>query len=246
MTSVSEASNGSAASAWERIEHSVKGIHGWTPIDQLFALFVLTISSREIRGDIVEVGSWCGRSAVVLASAAKIIGNVNVHCIDLFPEKRDWKQNRDGTYSFETVIDGTVYKGNQQQTVWKDAFETQTLKAYHSHDSILECFTENVKSRNLEDIVKPFRGDLPSFSQEVGGDFRCRLAFLDGDHGYDAVCQDIQTVEKFLSPGGWICFDDAFSSYDGVDKAITELVIQSPNFECFQQLTRKFFVARKR
>jgi hypothetical protein len=51
-------------------------------------------------------------------------------------------------------------------------------------------------------------------------------------------------VERFLLPGGWICFDDAFSSYAGVDQAITELVINSGNYQQCQQLTRKLFVAR--
>jgi hypothetical protein len=58
------------------------------------------------------------------------------------------------------------------------------------------------------------------------------------------VAKDIAMVERFLLPGGWICFDDAFSSYAGVDQAITELVINSGHYQQCQQLTRKLFVAR--
>jgi hypothetical protein len=49
-----------------------------------------------------------------------------------------------------------------------------------------------------------------------------------------------------LLPGGWICFDDAFSHYDGVNRAIQDKVINSGRYELCQQMTRKLFVARRR
>lgn len=109
---------------WAQIEALVENVHGWTPIDQLFTLYTLTWLAADIDGDVVEVGSWCGRSAVVLAAAAKESGNSKVYCVDLFPEKKDWKQNPDGTYSFDMVIDGKRYGGYQEQTVWKETFES--------------------------------------------------------------------------------------------------------------------------
>lgn len=74
---------------------------------------------------------------------------------------------------------------------------------------------------------------------------RFRLAFIDGDHSYEAVCADIRNVERVLVPGGWICFDDAFTVYDGVNRAIDDLIINSGDYELCQQMTRKFFVARR-
>jgi hypothetical protein len=98
----------------------------------------------------------------------------------------------------------------------------------------------------LSEIVRPFRGDMQMFASAAPGDLRCKLAFIDGDHSYEAVCQDIDDVERFLVPGGWMCFDDAFSCYEGVNRAITERVIESGRYERCQQLTRKFFVARRK
>jgi len=73
-----------------------------------------------------------------------------------------------------------------------------------------------------------------------------KFAFIDGDHGYDAVCKDIENVERYLVPGAWICFDDAFSSYEGVSRAIQDMIINNPEYSFGQQMTRKFFVARKK
>jgi hypothetical protein len=74
--------------------------------------------------------------------------------------------------------------------------------------------------------------------------FRCRLAFVDGDHGYEAVRSDIEVISRWLVPGGWICFDDAFTGYEGVDKALQEGIVDNPGFDIKQQITRKMFVAR--
>jgi len=235
-----------ATPVWAQIEALVDNVHGWTPLDQLFTLYMLAWTTAELPGDIVEVGSWCGRSAVALAAAAKASGRGMVHCIDLFPEKNDWKQNADGTYSFDMVIDGKRYGGYQEQTVWKEAFESQTGTIYESYNGVFDCFRETIAKRGMDDVVRPHRGDLDSFLTKLGSGFACRLAFLDGDHGYEAVCEDINNIDKYLVPGGWICFDDAFTCYEGVSRAITELIITNPGYERCQQMTRKLFVARKR
>ncbi len=43
--------------------------------------------------------------------------------------------------------------------------------------------------------------------------------------------------------GERLCFDDVFSHYDGVNRAIEDDIITSPDYELCQQMTRKFFVA---
>jgi len=232
--------------AWTQIETLVEEIPGWTPIDELYTLFTLTLASARLEGDIVEVGSWCGRSAVVLAAAARLSGGSEVYCVDLFPEKDDWKQNVDGTYSFEVIIRDKRYGGYMEQTVWKEAFESQTGKIYELYNGVLDCFEETISQRGMSDIVHACKGDLAALLDTRGAGFKCRIAFLDGDHGYEAVCADIRNIERCLVPGGWVCFDDAFSCYPGVNKAIEEHIIASGRYDQCQQMTRKLFVARRR
>lgn len=232
--------------AWSRIEALVDGVHGWTPIDQLYSLYTLVLASSHLEGDIVEVGSWCGRSAVVLGAATQVAGNSKVYCVDLFPERDDWKQNSDGSYSFEMKIDGKQYGGYQEQTVWKETFESQTGKIYEKYHGVFDCFQETIQQRGMNGIIHPHQGDLASLLVKLPENFKCRLGFLDGDHGYSSVCNDIQNIDRCLVPGGWLCFDDAFTCYEGVNRAISELIIANPNYECCQQMTRKLFVARKK
>ena len=84
------------------------------------------------------------------------------------------------------------------------------------------------------------------FLNTVSEDFKCRLAFIDGEHSYNAVKSDIANIQNHLVHNGIISFDDAFTSYDGVDTAINEMIIESGNFYNFRKLTRKLFIAFKK
>ena len=98
---------------WMELEDIINDVPGWSPIDQLYTLFQLAFVTLELQGDIVEIGSWCGRSALALGMAAKLTGNTKVHCIDLFPEKKDWEPNSDGSYSFTIRLDNQILGGHQ-------------------------------------------------------------------------------------------------------------------------------------
>lgn len=229
-----------------QIEEAVKDIPGWSPLDQLMTLFTLAFSSTHLSGDILELGSWCGRSAVALGMAVKLTGKGKVHCVDLFPEKDDWFQNDDGTYSFMVDIDGKKYGGYGEQTVWKEPFMRDIKPMYERFNGTFEAFCLAMSANELSEQVIPYRADMEGFSKKAPGDLSLRMAFIDGDHSYAAVAKDIEIVERFLVSDGWICFDDAFSSYNGVNDAIQNYIIDSGKYHNFQQMTRKCFVAQFR
>lgn len=228
-----------------RIEEVVTKVPGWSPIDQLLTLFILGFTSAHIEGDILELGAWCGRSSVVLGMTAKRTGNTKVYSVDLFPEKKDWSMNADGTYSFSVEIDGRKIRAYHEQTVWPEPFERDIVPVYEKYNGIWDAFQNSVHSNNLEDVVIPVKGDLQIFRAKAPENLKVRLAFIDGDHGYEAVKNDIQIAEQYLVPGGWICFDDAFSTYQGVNRAIEEMIINNDKYANCQQLTRKMFAAQR-
>ena len=230
----------------EQIEEMVKDIPGSTPIDQLYTLYLLVQSNNDIKGDIVEIGSWCGRSASVLAMAAR--GNANrVVCIDLFPNKEDWYQNDDGSYSYKIKDDDDYHEyihSQTEQTVWKEPFERLFLPVYEKNPSMLNEFFNNMKKCGCVDMIYPVKGTAVTLEKYIGESFKFKLAFIDGEHGYQSVCNDIDNIEPYLVPGAWVCFDDAFVSFNGVSRAIEEKIIRNPKYSESQQLTRKLFVAR--
>ena len=232
--------------ALSQMEYLAKDIPGWSPPDQLYTLFSMVLMTAGSEGDVLELGSWCGRSSAALGLAAQLAGSTKVYCVDLFPERDDWHQNKDGTYSMTLRIGDREIRAYHDQTVWKEPFERDIAPLYKDHDGILEVFKEKISQYGLDQVVSAYKGTLDTFLASTPANRKFRMAFIDGDHGYDAVCEDIRLVEKVLVPGGWICFDDAFTSYDGVNQAIEELIIANPSYELGQQMTRKLFVARKR
>ncbi|MEC9413349.1 MAG: class I SAM-dependent methyltransferase [Pseudomonadota bacterium] len=233
-------------SASDQISDAVELIPGWTSQEQLMSLFNLTLATAHLDGDVIEVGSWCGRSAIAIGFAIKQLKNAHLHCVDLFPAKRDWYKNADGSYSFKVQVKEKLVEAYQDQTVWAEPFHQEVLPVYEIHEESEEIFRHNTRHCGLGNYISPHKGNLTTFLESVSPEFKVRMAFIDGDHSYESVCSDISLIETRLVSGGWLCFDDAFSSYDGVDKAIREKIIKSNQFDVYQQLTRKLFVARKR
>lgn len=227
-----------------QIEDAVRDVPGWSPIDQLFALFTLGCASAHLPGNIVELGSWCGRSAVALGLAVRVSGRGRVFCVDLFPARDDWHRNVDGSYSFAVTIGDRTIVSYDDQTVWAEPFERDIAPLYARCPELLSLFRETISKNHLDAQIVPFRGDLRMFMAQAPTDFQCRLAFLDGHHSYEALIGDIDCIEQCLVHGGWICFDDAFTCYEGVNRAIHERIIGNPTYINAQQLTRKLFVAQ--
>ena len=227
-----------------QLENFIADIPGWTPIDELYTLYLLAITTNDIQGDIVEIGSWCGRSAVVLGFAASQMRDTKVYAIDLFPEKNDWRKLPDGSYDFKVVVNGNIFGLDGQNTFWPEVYEKQIVPLYNKHNGVLDIFNENVKRAGLLNVVK----SVKNTSDWVSGnnDLKIKLAFIDGDHSYNAVLKDLEQIEKKLQSGGWICFDDAFSDYVGVGQVINDRIIGNPDYEFAHLVTRKLFVARRK
>ena len=228
------------------LETLVDGIPGWSELDQLYTLHNLVYLTSHLDGDILEIGSFCGRSTVALALAAGQTGEARVFAVDLFPERSDWRRNPDGSYSFSVRIGGRQIGGYEEQTVWEEPFLRNIAPLYERSNGLLEIFRQTLDRLGLERNVVAFRGDSSLFVQTLPRSQRFRFVFLDGDHSYEAVRRDIENVESYLAPGAWIGFDDAFSCYDGVNRAIQEMILVSGKYELGRQFTRKFFAARRK
>ncbi len=229
-----------------RIARIIDQTPGWTPPDQLLALHMLAVVTAPLGGDVLEVGSWCGRSTAVLGHAVAASGTGHVWAVDLFPRGEDWRTNPDGSHSMSVDLGDRRVAGYEEQTVWDEPFRKDIQTVYERFEGALDAFMHTIRTEELTETVTPFRGTSEMFVRQASPNLRVRLAFLDGDHSYDAVCADIEAAERVLLPGGWLAFDDAFSVYDGVDAAIRERVLASGRYEGAHQLSRKFFAARRK
>lgn len=103
--------------------------------------------------------------------------------------------------------------------IWK---EDPTYKMY------LTKFNEQLMLRKLENILFPQCG----LSVEVANRFSDEsfdFIFIDADHEYESVLADLNAWFPKLKPGGVIAGHDWSNEFLGVEKAVREFFIDSPN-----------------
>jgi len=89
-------------------------------------------------------------------------------------------------------------------------------------------FQENVRRAGVADAVDCRR----AFSHEVARDWTrpIRLLWIDGDHVYDAVKQDLALFRHHLAPGGILVMHDVLRSWEGPRRVFVEDVLRSDDF----------------
>lgn len=230
----------------DMLNRAVQEIPGWSPVEELFGLYSASVFDPTVPGDLVEVGAWCGRSTIALGLAAKALGR-KLHTVDIFPELDDWYQNPDGTWSIRLTIAGETVEACNITTVWDKAFKETVLPVYSNRQSPRKLHDAAVARYGLQDHVKVHRATAQTFLKDVASGSRFKMVFLDADHGEAAVQKEIESFLPLLSPGGVMCFDDAFTSYDGVDDAIVKCLLERKPaiIDQSMRMTRKMFLARK-
>ena len=222
-------------------------VPGWTHPEQMLALYCAVAFNRSVTGDVVEIGAWCGRSTIALGLAAKAVG-CRVHTVDIFPERDDWQQNADGTWSVRMHIDGREVVACANHTVWDEAFQSDVLPVYANGSCPRAWLDRSLEEFGLDSTVTIYRGTAHDFVLHKADRVRARLLFLDGDHSEEAVSADLELLLPLLEPGAILCLDDAFTGYDGVDGAIANVVEAATELFDHEwvRITRKMLMVRRR
>lgn len=74
----------------EFIKYLTRGIPGMSNVDNLFDLCREAEDTFFLQGDFLEIGTWCGKSAIPLGHIAKELG-CKLHCYDIFPPFSYWQ-----------------------------------------------------------------------------------------------------------------------------------------------------------
>lgn len=225
---------------YKHIEHYLKELEkdvpGFTSFDELLSLFNLSYSVAQKDGDIVEIGSWCGRSSIAIGLGAKLGGhNGLVHCVDLFPALDQWKQRKNGHWMIKTDLTNAYAK---EHSIFNDTFNECFRSAYNV-SSLIELFQGYVSSFGLNN-VKAHKGNIDTFIES--NDIKIKFAFIDGDHDYLAVVHDIEMIVSRLSSYGILCIDDVGTSFTAITKAVNDTIDDT---FMKQKLTRKLLVVEK-
>lgn len=164
-------------------------------------------------GDIVEIGSWCGKSAFILANLANLYQVGNVLCVD--PWSNNHVMQHDDKGNFVNNVD---YMARDSLDIFKI--------------NLILFFKNSLNYIQLpsKDGAKFFRKNniiyTKDFSKTI---FQGKISILhiDGNHDYDNVKEDVISWIDMVVPGGWVVFDDYIWPYgDGPKKVGDEFILK--------------------
>lgn len=145
-------------------------------------LYKLSLNASET-GPCLEIGSYCGKSAVYLGTACKENGSV--------------------LFSLDH------HTGSEEQQPGEEYFDPELLDQETGKIDTLRFFRKTITEFDLEDTVIPIVGH----SEIVGRTWQTplNLIFIDGSHAYESVFNDYKIWAKHLIMGGYLLFHDIFS-----------------------------------
>src|SRR5581483_8853697 len=178
--------------AWKWIV-AARSIEGWLSDGEANELFRLARQFAPRQGAIiVELGSWKGKSSVMLAAGLLGKETPRLFCIDPF--------------------------GRDENPEHQERYYADLLR--RDPRDVKQVFRDNIAAFGLQDIVHPLKGY--SFEFVTGWQERIDLLFIDANHEYEAVLRDFRQWSAFVKPGGVIVFHDANGRWPGPTRVVSE------------------------
>lgn len=154
---------------------------GFLDDEEAERLFSLALIAGKT-GPCLEIGSYCGKSAIYLGTACK--------------------ENNTVLFSLDH------HTGSEEQQPGQEYFDPDLLDKETGKIDTLRLFRRTIEDFDLKDAVIPLIGR----SEIVGRVWQTPLSliFIDGSHAYESVLNDYKIWSKHLIAGGYLLFHDIF------------------------------------
>jgi predicted O-methyltransferase YrrM len=165
----------------EHVLAVARAAKGFMPDDEGLALYEAARAAGT-RGPLLEVGTYCGKSAVYLGAAARAAGTV------LF------------------TVDH--HRGSEENQPGWEHHDPEVVDPRTGRMDTLPWFRRTIETAGLEDVVIGIVG--PSVT--VARAWRTPVAFLfiDGGHAQDVALDDYRHWSPHVLPGGMLAIHDVF------------------------------------
>jgi predicted O-methyltransferase YrrM len=164
----------------ELLRHAREAI-GFMPDDEGIALHEAGLEAATV-GPLLEVGTYCGKSAVYLGAAA-----------------------RDGGTVLYTV---DHHRGSEENQAGWEHHDERLVDPRTGRMDTLPFFRRTIEVAGLEDVVVGVVGHSTTIAANWGT--RLGLVFIDGGHAFDVALADYESWSAHVAPGGMLVFHDVF------------------------------------
>lgn len=156
---------------------------GFMPLDEGDALHEAGLAAAKTGlGPMIEIGSYCGKSAIYLGAAAREAGTV------LF------------------AVDH--HRGSEENQSGWDHHDTEVVDPMTGKMDTLPFFRRAILEADLEGTVVALVGDSPTIAKWWGSPLS--FLFIDGGHGSEPAWADYRGWTPHVAPGGTLAIHDVF------------------------------------
>jgi predicted O-methyltransferase YrrM len=156
---------------------------GFMPLDEGLALYAAAAEAASLGLPLLEVGTYCGRSTLLLADAARQAGTVAV------------------------TVDH--HRGSEEQQPGWEYHDPEVVDPEVGVMDTLPTFRRTLYLAGLEDHVIALVGRSPRIAAVWGGDLG--LVFIDGGHTDEHANGDYEGWVPRLAEGGLLAIHDVFA-----------------------------------
>lgn len=163
----------------------INNVKGFLAADEAFALHQYALESSK-QGPVLEVGSYCGKSTLYLAHAAKQNGSV-VFAVD-------------------------HHRGSEEHQLGEEYHDADLYDAGAGLMDTFKAFRKNMRACSVEDTVVP----IVAPSRVAAKQWHTPLAmvFIDGGHSFEAAETDYRSWVTHIRIGGILAIHDLFPNPD--------------------------------
>ena len=164
-----------------RLLEVARASKGFMPDDEGLALHAPGRDAAPV-GPLREVGSYCGKSAVYLGSAARAGGTV--------------------------LFSVDHHRGSEENQAGWEHHDPEVVDPGTGRMDTLPFFRRTIERAGLEDAVVAVVGDSPV----IAAHWRTPLGlvFVDGGHALGVVLADYEAWSPYIAAGGVLVFHDVF------------------------------------
>ncbi|MEX2100377.1 MAG: class I SAM-dependent methyltransferase [Acidimicrobiia bacterium] len=151
------------------------------PDDEGLALYDAGLAAG-LHGPLLEIGTYCGKSAIYLGAAAREQGTV-VFTVD-------------------------HHRGSEENQAGWEHHDQRLVDPRTGRMDTLPWFRRTIEAAGLEDVVVAVIGSSPRVAKHWAAPLG--LVFIDGGHAFDVALADYEGWARFVVPGGLLVFHDVF------------------------------------
>jgi len=154
---------------------------GFMPPDEGLMLWRAAMDAPA--GAMLEIGSYCGKSACYLGAAVKARGDSTLFCVD-------------------------HHRGSEENQAGWEHHEADLVDPAVGRMDTLPVFRRTVFDAGLEEVVVAVVGDGPRIARSWSTPLS--LLFIDGGHGEEPARLDFELWTPHVQPGGLLAIHDVF------------------------------------